>query len=1140
MLETAYQDLEKLRDDLIQSQEKLFDVGIYITIYASTEEEMNKTESEVKSILESKLVIVKPALFQQEQGFRSTTPLGNDELLVHTKLNSSPLSSVFPFISFDLTSNKGIMYGVNRHNASLVLFDRFSLENYNSIVLAKSGSGKSLRNDEPVLMRKNGRVSLRPIGDIVEETIKGRGAMQIDHELEGVIDPGLEVWSFDKNMKGEWSRVMVAARKDAPQEFYRFKTRSGRVVETTGDHNMLLLRNGEIVATKSTDVSIGEYVPLPRGVQKEDSPALVLNLFERMADSGVYVAGAAHIIAQHSNALKAHEIDSRFDKYLYKYMAGRRVPISYFLKILACIATLTTDVRVSKCFIVSANGTGKLPAFYTVTPALAKILGYLTAEGTIQKVVAVISNIDPDVIRDICSALSSLDIHHFKTPKSVVISNVVFVKFLAVIGMREKSATKRVPPIIFQSGRDVQAAFLSAYFEGDCGVDGPTVTAVSKSKMLISDMSYLLYFFGIRGRIAVRRKMIPRKSKADYHLLTISGQANLSPFRDRIGFISPRKKGLLERLARRENTNVDIIPGLAPLFKEVDTLLGKAMRGRQNWSPLKRGVFEPSPRELRRVVSDIRGVLREIESKQCLFDTLARLPRVEDIVRTAEQSKAVNAALWKELGSSWATIKNGMTPGIGNVRRVFQCMGIFLPETAKVRATISEGFAFLGEPMKHHNPSLQPALHARPEANTSYEMLARAASFIAARYRSLCTNIPRVHKILARLERLAEADLAWDEIVAIEPFQNERERYVYDLTVNNEVFLAGYGGMFVHNSYMAKLEILRSLMFGTDVIVIDPEREYEYLAEAAGGKYFNISLNSQHHINPFELAAPREDESADDVLRSNIVNLVGLFRILLGGLTPEEDGIIDLAITETYALKDITPESDFSKVTPPLLSDFELVLAGIEGADSLVQRLSKYTRGTWAGFINQPSNIDINSNFIVFSLRDMEDELKPAAMYIIMRFIWNAIRKELKKRIVLIDEAWWMMKSEDTASFLLGLAKRGRKYFLGLVTITQDVDDFLKSSYGLPILTNSSMQVLLKQSPTVIDKLQTIFALTDEEKYLLLESDVGEGLFFVGIKHVAIKVIASYTEDQIITSDPSQLLSIKAAKEELKAAEGSS
>lgn len=337
-------------------------------------------------------------------------------------------------------------------------------------------------------------------------------------------------------------------------------------------------------------------------------------------------------------------------------------------------------------------------------------------------------------------------------------------------------------------------------------------------------------------------------------------------------------------------------------------------------------------------------------------------------------------------------------------------------------------------------------------------------------------------------------------------------------------------------SYCTKLEILRTLMFDTDVIVIDPEKEYEYMSEATGGKYFNISLNSEHHINPFDLPIPTEDESAADVLRSNIINLVGLFRIMLGGLTQEEDAIIDRAISETYALKDITPESDFRSVEPPLLSDFELVLAGMEGGESLVQRLTKYTKGTWAGFINRPSNVDINKKFVVFSLRDMEDELKPVAMYIVTHYIWNAVRKNRKKRLLVIDEAWWMMKSEDTASFLFGLAKRGRKYYLGLATITQDVDDFLKSPYGLPILTNSSIQILLKQSPTVIDHIQQTFNLTDEEKYLLLESDVGEGMFFVGLKHVAIKIVASYTEDQIITTNPAQIMQIEQAKKELEAA----
>ncbi len=338
-------------------------------------------------------------------------------------------------------------------------------------------------------------------------------------------------------------------------------------------------------------------------------------------------------------------------------------------------------------------------------------------------------------------------------------------------------------------------------------------------------------------------------------------------------------------------------------------------------------------------------------------------------------------------------------------------------------------------------------------------------------------------------------------------------------------------------SYATKLEILRSLMFDVDIIVIDPEREYEYLAEAVGGRYFDISLSSDHHINPFDLPIPREDESNEDVLRSNVINLVGLFRLMLGGLTPEEDSIVDRAISETYAIKDITPDSDFSNIEPPLLSDFEMVLGGMEGSDSIIQRLVKYTRGSWSTFLNRPSNVDINKKFVVFSVRDMEDELKPVAMYIVMHYIWITVRKNLKKRLLVVDEAWWMMKSEDTASFLYSIAKRGRKYYLGLSTITQDAADFMKSPYGIPIITNSSIQLLLKQSPTTIDVLQKTFNLTDEEKYLLLESGVGEGIFFAGLKHVAIKIISSYTEDQIITSDPSQILSIKKAKQDLEEAE---
>jgi type IV secretory pathway VirB4 component len=351
----------------------------------------------------------------------------------------------------------------------------------------------------------------------------------------------------------------------------------------------------------------------------------------------------------------------------------------------------------------------------------------------------------------------------------------------------------------------------------------------------------------------------------------------------------------------------------------------------------------------------------------------------------------------------------------------------------------------------------------------------------------------------------------------------------FSLENANEVIFGKSGS---GKSYFVKLEILRSLMQGIEVIVIDPENEYKMLTDAVGGSFLNISLASPHHINPFDLPTPREDERPEDVLRSNVINLVGLMRIMLGGLTPEEDAIMDRALTEVYAAKDITPSTNpaFWKERVPIMEDLEKVLEGMEGAESLVRRIRKFTKGTFAQFFNQRTNVTMDRPLVVFGIRDMEDELRPIATFIIMRYIWNKVRSELKKRILVIDEAWWIMKEEDGASFLYGICKRGRKYWLGVTTITQDVGDFMKSTYGQPIITNSSICILFKQSPATIDIVQKTFNLTDEEKYLLLETEVGEGIFFAGQKHVLMKVVASYTEDQIVTSSPEQILKLKMEK----------
>lgn len=345
---------------------------------------------------------------------------------------------------------------------------------------------------------------------------------------------------------------------------------------------------------------------------------------------------------------------------------------------------------------------------------------------------------------------------------------------------------------------------------------------------------------------------------------------------------------------------------------------------------------------------------------------------------------------------------------------------------------------------------------------------------------------------------------------------------------NAVVFGKSGGG----KSYSIKLEILRSMIFGTQVLVIDPEDEYRYLADTVGGTVVHIAVNSDQHINPFDLPVPKEGESPADVFNSHILALAGLLKLLLGDLTPDEDAMLDEALIQTYAIKDITPDQDFTNRPPPIMSDLQNVMEGLTGSESMATRLKKFTQGTFAGFLNQPTNVPLDNQLLVFSIRDMEEELRPVAMYLVLNYIWTQVRHQLRKRLLIVDEAWWLMKHQVGADFLFNIAKRGRKYYVGLTTISQDIPDFMATPQGKSIVTNSSIQILTKQSPAAIDIVKETFNLTDAEKYYLLEARVGFGLFFLGQNHIGIRVVASYAEDQVITSDPKQLLEIEKAKEE--------
>ena len=360
------------------------------------------------------------------------------------------------------------------------------------------------------------------------------------------------------------------------------------------------------------------------------------------------------------------------------------------------------------------------------------------------------------------------------------------------------------------------------------------------------------------------------------------------------------------------------------------------------------------------------------------------------------------------------------------------------------------------------------------------------------------------------------------------------DRYTLE-NANMVVFAKSGAG----KSFTVKLEALRSMMMGADILIIDPENEYQRLSDAVGGSYIRLSLSSDTRINPFDLPKVIDNEEADDALRANLVTLHGLLRLMLGGasansagigLSPSEEADLDQGLIDTYARVGITSDPLTHTSVPPTMGDLYDTLLHVGGTGpQLAQRLRKYTTGTFAGIFSQQSNIDINNNMVVFNIRDLEDELRPVAMYIVLSHIWNIVRTQQKKRMLIVDEAWQLMKYDDSANFMFSLAKRARKYYLGLTTITQDVEDFMGSKMGRAIVSNSSMQLLLKQSSSAVDVLGDVFKLTEEERKRLANFPVGQGLFFAGQNHVHIQIVASDTETGLITTNPQATLQQAAA-----------
>ena len=1081
LTEAKLEDARSMQEQLVKGAERFYEFGFYITIPAATLEELNHTTKQIESTLGSLMVVAKNATLDAENGFLTTAPFGFDRINVTRNMDTTSLSTTFPLTTAELSSDRGILYGTNSKNESFIIFDRFSLENPNFVIFATSGAGKSVSYDTEVLYEdKNKLINKEKIGKLVDTIMENGKPEKIEEGIEGVTNPGIKVFSFDKKLKGKWSKVTVAARKTSPQNLYKITTRSGRGVEITKDHCLVALKKGRVQTIKGDVVRTGDYLPLPREINYDGTDINNINAY---------------------NILKNSDI-----KYLKPY-AG----------------------RVGNRLMHQA---GSIPMIIKTDSNFFTFLGLLTSEGMTGFNRVLISNTDPLILNFTAKYFDLLGVRYnfiIKKGKRVSINvfSETFQKFLETIGAGGRSGYKKVADIVFSAPKSLVANYLRAYFEGDGTVGEHEVSATTKSKQLASDVCYLLYRFGIIARIATKKKAATNtieKKKGTYYAINIYGQDNIRKFIKSVGFMSEQKNLKSQKLLRKANTNIDTVPEIQNIFKEIYGVLysSSEIPAPRKFSEIKLGIFKPSRQNLLSVIDKIEKDIQNFEELEGDgLSALGKLPNIEEVVLKGKL-KDRNTLLWKTLDDSWRNIRNGVQPKLKNALRAISITHNYQYSTEEIGGAIYRTFKNTGESLMLYDKTLWNSVMYR-KGNTLYKRVLKAKDYILNKYAEKKTQINKIKEEINWLKTLATSDLFWDPVIKVERIIS-KNKYVYDLQVENAVFAAGNAGLFVHNSFFVKLEALRSLMLGTEIIIIDPEAEYKPLAKAVGGEFISFSYNSPSKINPFDLAQVREE--GENQLGLKILSLHSLLKVIMGAITPIQEALLDRALVSSYKAKGITQDPATQDKEPPLMEDLYKILIGMETTDALdlAARIEKFVRGSFVGIFDKQTNVNLKNPFTVFSVRDLQDALRPIAMFIILDYIWTRVKKDLKKRILIIEEAWHMMKYPDTAQFLWSVVKRSRKYYLGLTTITQDVEDFLSQDIGKAIVTNSALQLLLKQSPAAIDKIGEVFYLSQGEKNLLLAANVGEGIFFAGPHHAPIRIVASNDEYELITSKPQDIV----------------
>ncbi|HZX20066.1 MAG TPA: LAGLIDADG family homing endonuclease, partial [archaeon] len=1120
-LKVQYEDTYRTLERLQTGEEKLFNFSLYVNARAKTKDKLELLTRQVESELNAMMIIPKTPYLKMQEAIQSIIPLAQDKLRIQRNIPSNALAACFPFTSSFLKLEKsGIMFGLNKDNNIPIILDPYKLQNYNGLVLGTSGGGKSIKFNEDVIIMDDGIIKSRKIGEVVNGLMRKRKTVKIDDESWGVVNPNILVYSFNSKFKAEWSPVTVAARKLSPKKLFTFITKSGREIQTTADHNMLILKAGNIQSIKSNQVKLNDVVPIPRKISFEGNIKKI-NLLDFL-DGKLYVIGVNNTIKKnYSKIMKMLPIDDRFDKYLQRYRKNTNIQLNYFKKI--CKKIEVPFENLGKIFIIPKNGIEKMPADFKLTPEFMRLLGYFSSEGTTRHDMVVISNIDKNVRKDVANCFNKTGLNCFYSPTDLRSSSRVFIELLSKLGSFGKSGEKRAPSIVFGVDDELLKNYLKAYFEGDGTVSNRKVSATSKSKQLISDLSYLLLRFGIIARINKKHKTLNGKKFGPFYELTISGKPNVKKFQE-IGFVTKLKNRKLSMVIARqdktvENTNVDLIPTTEDSLREIDKLLFK---GKKSFcADIVSGNYIPSRTRLQKIVFEMEKRLNELLMLKKVLERLDSLPNLQGLIKRGKDDKQLNSKLWKRIGSVWAVIKKNEVKS--KTRIVFKMASIIEKRKIninRVKKDLLDCFEVMEIGIRPFDSGTASFLKTN-SMETDYTKIKEAVKYLNEQYGSF--KLIEAEQKINKLKLLAYSDLFWDPIVEIKKSQN-KDKYVYDLTIDNENFLAGFGGLFVHNSFFVKLYILRNLLKNVKTIIVDPQGEYVELCKTYGGQLIEISQESDTIINPLDLM--------DRDFGDKMLSLMDLFKIMCGELTEPQKNILDRCLLHIYAEKGIHPkDKDTWKREPPVLKDLYRALlqekktaSRIEQMtyDALLNRIGIYAEGSFS-FLNKKTNLDLNNKLICFNIVNMPAQVKPTIMYLILDFVHKKMQKDRERKLLVIDEAWTLLRYSEQANYLFELIKTSRKFGLGLVIITQEVNDLLARRAGKTILANCAWKLLLRQEPTVIKEISEQFNLNQEEQNYILTASTGEGLLFAMNDHIPTKIVASEKEYEIITTNPDDL-----------------